>query len=172
MSTTESRGRRLRRWALEGALVVAVWFGVNAWTERDLVGGGPAPPFELRDLDGNVVSLQALRGKTVALHFWATWCGVCRQELGTLNATHDGLRRDEALYAVVADSEDPQAVRRFVAEHGIRYPVLLGTEETLRAYRVSAFPTNYFIGADGSIRDATRGMTTRWALASRIGCSR
>lgn len=33
----------------------------------------PAPDFQLKDLNGNVVSLQDYRGKPVILYFWATW---------------------------------------------------------------------------------------------------
>ncbi len=33
----------------------------------------PAPDFQLKDLNGNVVSLKDYRGKPVMLYFWATW---------------------------------------------------------------------------------------------------
>lgn len=32
-----------------------------------------APDFQLKDLNGNVVSLKDYRGKPVMLYFWATW---------------------------------------------------------------------------------------------------
>lgn len=168
------RRRRLRRWAFDIALFAGLYLAITTWRERGLLSGNhtPAPAFTLENLQGQPVSLRALRGKSVLVHFWATWCGVCRQEFGTLDAVAAGLDNNEALVAIVADSRDPDRVRRFVAEHHIHYPVLLGTPSVLRAYHVKVFPTTYFIGPDGSVRGHTIGMSTRWGLSARLGCAR
>lgn len=178
-STVEDQPQKKRalprplRWALEIGFVVAMYFGVSAWQERKLIDQrAPAPDFRLTRLDGGSVSLADFRGKRLMIHFWATWCGVCRREHGALNAVQTDLAADEALVSIVADSEDPEAVRRYVSETGIRYPVLLADDEVIRAYRVGAFPTNYFVGPDGTVRGHTVGMSTRWGMETRMGCAR
>lgn len=170
----EKRVRRgARRLVLELVVLAGIYMAVSSWQERHLVRlHDPAPRFTLEALDGRAVSLESLRGKRVLLHFWATWCGVCRREFGSLNAVNRGLKGDEALVSIVADSEDPDQVRRFVAEHDIRYPVLLGTEDVLRAFRVDTFPTNYYLDPTGAIAAHTVGMSNRLAVAARLGCSK
>ena len=141
--------KRVLSIAVEIGLVVAVYFAISAWQGRKLLGSDTAaPPFRLRTLDGAVVDLESLRGKRVALHFWATWC------------------------AIVTDSEDPDAIRRYVREANIRYPVLLADAKVVRDYRVSAFPTNYFIDPRGNVRSVTVGMSTRFSMDARLGCAR
>jgi peroxiredoxin len=164
---------RLRRWALDLALVSGLYLAITGWQERHLLDDRiEAPGFSLRTLSGESVALPDFRGKRVLLHFWATWCGVCRREFGALNAVHAALDADEVLLSVVADSDDPEAVRRVVADEGIAYPVLLGTNDVVAAYRVKAFPTNYFIDANGRISDQTVGMSSRLGLSRRLGCAR
>ncbi|MBX3185104.1 MAG: TlpA family protein disulfide reductase [Polyangiaceae bacterium] len=167
----KSFARRALGWALQGVVVVLIFLGASHYRTRTLLpsdGSQQAPQLQLAMLDGSRFDLEALRGKRVLVHFWATWCGVCLQELGTLNRLHDALEPDEALITVVADGDDPEAIRRFVKEHQIRYPVLLGDAAAIAAYRVQAFPTNYYLDAEGRIRGTDVGMSTRIGMQWRI----
>lgn len=165
--------RTVRRWVLELVVITGVYFAVTSYQERHLVRlNEPAPRFILEALDGRRISLDDLRGKRVLIHFWATWCGVCRREFGAMNAVNGSLGGDEALVSIVADSDDRDRIERFVKEHDIRYPVLLGTEAVLRAFRVDTFPTNYYVDRSGAIAAHTIGMATRFSIASRLGCTK
>jgi peroxiredoxin len=164
---------RLAGWAAQAALLVAVFSLISLWQTRAHLGSdGPAPDFSLKDLEGRTVRLSELRGKRVLVHFWATWCGVCKLEPGALNAVQDRLGTNEVLLGVVADADDVAEVHRFVREHGVRYPVLLADEQVVRAYRVSAFPTNYFVAPDGTISSSSVGLTTRFGLWARMAWAR
>lgn len=166
--------RRVLRVLMQVLLALGVFLVVSEWQTRRLLPRGvtEAPDFELATLDGQRVRLSDYRGKTVLVHFWATWCGVCRHEVDALNALAENLDDDEVLLTIAADGEDVQAVRRFVSERGAKYPVLLGGEDIVSAYRVTMFPTNYFVNEDGRIAASTVGMSTRWMLRARMGCAR
>lgn len=165
--------RKRFRWLLELALLAVVYWGVSSWQSGGLLPAGTiAPKLNLSTLEGEEFSLESLRGKRVLLHFWATWCGVCRREHEALNAIQEGLGPDEVLLSVVLDVQDEEPVRLAMEKGEIRYPVLLGTDQVQADYRVSAFPTNYFVDAAGAISAATVGMSTHWALGARLGCAR
>jgi len=164
-------GAQARRWWLRalprGAAIGALFAGVTAYQTRDHVTQ-IAPDFALQDLGGHRVVLRDYRGKKVLLHFWATWCGVCKAELPSLRGLARNLAPDEALVTVVEDSEDVEAVRRFAAKHQLSYPILLGERAVLRAYGVGAFPTNYYLNGDGSIASTSVGISTRLGMAMRL----
>lgn len=165
---------RLRRLALDAAITAALIAGIFAWQRRGLLPaeGEAAPDVALRDLDGRPVRLADWRGRRVQLHFWATWCRVCRFEHGALNAVHDGLAEGSALLAIVADGEEPERIRAYVREAGIRYPVLLAGAGALDAFRVDRLPTNYFLDAEGRIVGRDVGVQSRWGMKLRLGCAR
>jgi peroxiredoxin len=150
--------------------LLAAWWLIGAYqTRRHLPRSeASAPNFALRDLTGKSVSLEQFRGRRVLLHFWATWCGVCKLELPSLRALHANLDADEVLLTVVEDSDDVEAVRRFAQEHELNYPILLGSEAVIAQYRVSAYPTNYYLRKDGSISATSVGLSTRLGMSARL----
>lgn len=158
---------------LEIAALGGVYVAGTAWREHGLLGpsDGAAPAFELDSLSGARVSLASFAGRAVLLHFWASWCGVCRAGLGEVAAAHRALGADQALVSLVPD-DDADAARSLARAEGIAYPVLLATRPVLQAYRVKAFPTDYYVGPDGALRGRGVGLSTRWGLATRVGCAR
>src|SRR5690242_16929769 len=69
----------------------------------------PAPPIALRDQNGQLVKLRALRGKAVAITFVYTHCvDVCPLLLSALSATKRKLGKDGSRFAVLAVTVDPK----------------------------------------------------------------
>jgi peroxiredoxin len=161
---------RHTRTALQVLGVLALWLAISAYQTRKHISAdtAAAPAFTLADLSGRDVSLAEYRGRKVVLHFFATWCGVCKAELPSIRAVQRGLGEGEVLLAVVADAEDPEHVRRFAAEHELTYPILLATGDVLRAYAVDRFPTNYYLNGDGSVSSSSTGLSTWLGMKLRL----
>jgi len=138
-------------------LCVAVCLGVQFYpllvetVSAPQLMGQAAPDFALSTLDGQQVTLSALRGIPVALNFWATWCPSCVTELPDLQraaAEHAG---EIHFYAVSLDA-NPADIPPFLAAHGVDLPVLLDTDGDAAAkYRVRGIPLTVFIDASGKI---------------------
>ena len=167
------RRPRWQRWLIDLGLVIGVLVVAQLWHRRNLTpaDGRPAPQVILHTLEGKPVTLADYRGKSVQLHFWATWCSVCKVEYGALNSLHDSLDDDQALLAIVADGKDPAMVQRYAKEHGLRYEILLGNREALEAFGVSSFPTNFWVTPDGTLTGQDVGMSTRWGMRARMSCA-
>ncbi len=122
--------------------------------------GRPTPDFQLQSLDGQTVSLSALKGRPVLINFWATWCVPCRMEIPVLQQLAEDAEWKERGLVVLAVNlgEPPSLVREFVEAFGISFTVLLDANlEVAVAYNAAAIPVTYFIDKDGIINDIKVG---------------
>ncbi len=115
--------------------------------------GKPAPPFALRDLDGNRVRLEDFRGRPVLVNFWATWCQPCMAEHGSFQEASRTLGDRVELLGVIYQDQ-PSMIRRFLAQRGEWGTTLIDPESKVAiAYGVYGVPESYLIDGDGVIVD-------------------
>jgi len=123
----------------------------------DVTVGGVAPDFTLADAaTGAPVRLSDLRGRTVIVNFWATWCGPCRFELPALEEAYRnrgaGASGDFVVLAVNV-RETGREVATFRESLEMTFPVLLdSTGTTFAAYGGQVLPQTYFVDRDGIVR--------------------
>ncbi len=153
--------RQVLGWVATGIAAVGLVQVVGALRAPDLPDH--APDFALVDLDGEEVALSSLRGQTVVLNFWATWCGPCRIEAPSF-ASFAEANPDIAVVGIAADGT-PARVRATARELGISYPVLLADDGVLEDYSITTFPTTVIVGPDGGVRAAHTGLLFRPQLA-------
>jgi thiol-disulfide isomerase/thioredoxin len=134
--------------------------------------GEPAPPFSLTTLDGRTVSLDSLRGKTVVINVWATWCPPCREETPDVLKAEQQLRGQGVVFLGVDTTEQAPIVRAFVAAKGVPYAQAIGDKAFEHAYGIEYFPTTFVIGPDGVLRARTIDTVTAAQLASAVASAK
>jgi peroxiredoxin len=117
-----------------------------------------APNFSLKDMRGNAVSLDSLKGKVVVLNFWTKTCGPCLEEMPELAEMTKILRDrpDVAVLAVSVDesAEDIRPTLQTVLREEPPFTVLLdpGADTVNGKYGTRLFPETWFIDKRGVIR--------------------
>ncbi|HEX4744256.1 MAG TPA: TlpA disulfide reductase family protein [Candidatus Limnocylindria bacterium] len=121
--------------------------------------GGQAPDFEWTTPAGKTQRLSQLRGRTVVLNFWATWCEPCREEMPALDRA---AQADPALAVLALDlDESADKIDSFIASYRIAKveAILDAGKKMATRYGVVGLPTTFFIGPDGIVRHLEiRGM--------------
>jgi len=121
---------------------------------KAITSGDRAPEFILKTLDGGSVNLADLKGKVVMVHFWATWCPPCVEELPTLDRLNRSLTgKDFLMLAVNEDEGGAGAVASFMRQNRLNLPVLLDPgSDVARLYGTYKLPETYIVDRQGVVR--------------------
>jgi len=132
--------------------------------------GQEAPALALPDLGGRKVNLSALRGRVVAVNFWATWCLPCRLEIQELAAFwRENHQACFEMLGIAEESGTPAEVAQATDSLGIPYPVLWdGDGSVAERYRVPGYPRTYIIDVTGKVRRVFDGAIRRQDLEAAV----
>ena len=158
------------------ALMLGIWYAVErsrnptaepespppVASQRTTPMDRPSPNLELRRGDGSRLRVTETRGRPLVLHFWATWCPPCREELpALLDYAAEG---DVPVLAVSVDS-DWSAVRRFLGSDPPPPVVLAQGDDVAEAFGVRSLPVTFVVDPAGRLRLRLDGPRD-WASAS------
>lgn len=120
-------------------------------TELVLVPPAESAQVTLPDLEGRQVALHEMGGQVVLVHFWATWCPPCIEELPSLQALRES-HRDAGLEVIAVAADSRKAVLDFIERFPFELPVVIDAYgDAMHAYRVRGLPTTIVLDRNGSI---------------------
>jgi cytochrome c biogenesis protein CcmG/thiol:disulfide interchange protein DsbE len=160
--------------SLGAALVLIVsYFGMQRWfgqldeklIQYDRLEVAPAFALPLQKhvapaaLSGKTqVKLEDLKGHTVLLHFWASWCAPCREEKPILEELVNRHQDGSLIVVGISSYETAIALRDSGMLAEAPFTVLLDEEgETALAYKIRAIPQSVLIDGTGRIRYRVKG---------------
>lgn len=157
--------RRGARWVLDIALVVGALILLH-WLQTRALPTGDAPPLvgPLTDT-GERIDLEKMRGRPVLVHFWATWCSVCKLEEGSIAS----IAEDYAVLTIAWHSGIPEEIGAYLHRRGIDLPTLADPDGTLSAaWKIRGVPSSFVLDDEGKIRFVEVGYATEIGLRARL----
>lgn len=109
---------------------------------------------QLRTLDGGSYSLAGMRGEVVVLDFFTTWCGHSRLHIQNVKRLYADESKNGLKVIGLAVEETESAVRQYVADQGIAYPVTLVADPLFGSFvdsRDVSVPQTLVYGRDGRL---------------------
>ncbi|MCS6318288.1 MAG: TlpA family protein disulfide reductase [Nitrospira sp.] len=144
-------------------MIAAVVFGATtgpAWADdlfttlkiSQAAPGTAAAAFELQSLESRSVRLADLKGKSVVVNFWATWCGPCKEEMPALERLRQQLDPERFVLLTITTDLQRDGIKQFLANLNVQLPVLFDEHQDVsQAYLVRALPTTVFIDRQGAL---------------------
>jgi len=117
--------------------------------------------FTVKDLKGNILDVNQLKGKVIFINLWATWCGPCRMEMPSIQNLYSTVDPDKVAFIMLAlDTEENQhKIPKYINDKQYTFPVYVPNKSLPKQLNVSTIPTTFIIGKDGKIKSKKIGVT-------------
>lgn len=128
------------------------------WQQKKL------PIFALKDLQGNLISTENLKGKIVHINFWSTACKPCIAEFAEMNelkAKYDAQKSVQEVVFLAIAPEDEATIQKVVAKFPLNYTVIPNATAYLKELEIDIYPTNFFVDKEGIIKEVLVGSMMR-----------
>lgn len=155
--TARPRFRSLRRLLVTLALLAALPLSVRYQPLFAEPAPGPRPDFDynftIKDLEGNRVAMETLKGKVIFLNLWATWCGPCRYEMPGIQALYEKMNSDKIAFIMLSidRDEDHKRVVQYMRAKAFTFKAYMPSGTLTSQLNIPSIPTTFIISPEGKI---------------------
>jgi cytochrome c biogenesis protein CcmG/thiol:disulfide interchange protein DsbE len=156
------KGKHVILLAVLVGIAAVIAFGLKeAGNGRKVVAVGLySPDFTVVDAKtGKMLSSSDLKGKVLFVHFWASWCEVCKEEMPTVNTlAADGASDSDFVVITILYRDTPENGAAYMKAMEYNFPVYTDAGgAAARNFGVTGVPETYIVDKKGVLRKKVIG---------------
>jgi peroxiredoxin len=114
--------------------------------------GEPFPKFSFKDLNGNLITNENLKGKVVVIKCWYIHCAACIKEFPEVNNLVKKYKDRKDIIFISLAEDTPQQLKLFLEKKPLSYSVVPNMKTYMNlTLQLNAFPTHFIINKEGAI---------------------
>jgi thiol-disulfide isomerase/thioredoxin len=132
---------------------------MDASVEEPLVAKKFNYNFTIKDLNGQVIDVRDLKGRTIFLNLWATWCGPCRMEMPSIQNLYNQVDKEKIVFIMLSIDRagDLEKVKSYIKDKEFTFPVYTPESLLPNQLQVGMIPTTFVVDPGGRIVTSERG---------------
>ena len=156
--------KKYYRLIVELTLILVILFAVRFWVQRDVISG-TAPQISAFMLNGQYFDLQQNKDRPLLVHFWATWCPVCKLEQSNI----ENIALDHPVITIAMQSGNDHELSQFMQKEKLSFNVINDESgELSRKYIIRGVPVSFIVNKENKIEFVEVGYTTELGLRMRL----
>jgi len=124
----------------------------------------PSPDFNITDVNGKSVSLKSLKGKTVIMDFWATWCQPCVGSFPAMQKLVNYFSKDTSVVFIFIHTSErnnnaTEGAKKLLSSKHYTFDLYMDLKDPVRkenplgvTFEIEYLPTKIIIDKNGNIR--------------------
>ena len=146
-----------------GLIAIFILSNIMSYIRKPELNSTQLPQVEVTLLDSTSYTLQ--KGKPVVIHFWATWCKVCKLEVDNI----ERLSKEYEVLTIAVSSGENAKIKAYFKERGLTFKVVNDVDGTwAKQFKVEVFPTTFIYDGTGELKFTEVGYTTTAGLLARM----
>lgn len=114
---------------------------------------------KLIDPDGRLVDVQELKGKTIFMNIWATWCAPCVAEMPNINKLYGNVGDNPKIeFLMISEDRSMEKAKAWVDRKGFDFPIYKLASRLPDVYETGVVPSTFLISPQGKIVVRKTGM--------------
>lgn len=115
--------------------------------------------FKVTDRDGKVIDVNTLKGKTVFINVWATWCAPCVAEMPSINKLKKKLAEyPDIHFLMLSEDKKMETSVKWIDKKGFDLPIHKIVGRLPEMYETGYVPSTFVISPKGEIVVRHTGM--------------
>lgn len=156
--------KKYYRWIVEITLILIILSAVRFWMQRDILSG-TAPNMSVPMLNGQHFDLYKNKSRPILIHFWASWCPVCKLEHSNI----ENIAKDHSVVTIAIQSGDNRELKQYLQEEELSFNVINDESGQLsQMYNIKGVPVSFIINKENEIKFVEVGYTTELGLRMRL----
>lgn len=103
--------------------------------------------------------------KPVLVHFWATWCPICKAEAGNIQTISENFE----VITIAVKSGSDKDIEEYLTSHNLNFKVVNDEDGYItHKFNISVFPTTIIYDKNRDVVFSDVGYTTTWGLWLRM----
>jgi len=138
--------------------LLGITSNVFANTPGEVLIGSYLPDATLNSFSGKINKFSTYRGKPLIINVWASWCGPCREEIGSLERLSRRFGGKQLNVIGISTDDDASAAAAFIKESKLTFTNYLDSNVRLEnMLGANTIPLTLLVDAQGRVIEKVRG---------------